>query len=102
MTATAEQWDARVTRLSRKLPDRIYRGVEWLREPSRMWVRLIAGVLLILGGFLAILPIFGLWMLPLGLALISQDVPALKVPLEASAQWLERMWAKLRGRREPS
>ena len=100
MTATPEQWDARVDRLSQKLPDKGRHALDWLREPSRIWFRLIAGVLLILGGFLAILPILGLWMLPLGLALISQDVPALKIPLEACAQWIERMWAKLRGRRE--
>jgi hypothetical protein len=48
-------------------------------------------MLLIAGGFLAILPIFGLWMLPLGLALIADDVPWLKTRLEQAARWCERM-----------
>ena len=33
---------------------------------------------LILGSFLAILPVFGLWMLPLGLMLLAVDVPVLR------------------------
>lgn len=41
--------------------------------------RLILGVLLMAGGLLAFLPILGLWMLPLGLAVASLDVvPALR------------------------
>ena len=34
-------------------------------------------------------------MLPLALALLSQDVPALKVPLEHAARWIERTWARM-------
>src|SRR3954469_13849365 len=48
MSVTAEDWDARVTRLSEKMPDTLRRGVDWLREPSRLWLRLIAALLLIL------------------------------------------------------
>lgn len=103
MSATAEDWDARVTHLSGKLPPRGQRAVAWLREPSRRWLRLGASVLLILGGCLSILPVLGLWMLPLGLALLAQDVPALKVPLEVVARWIERAWIRLSRRfgREP-
>ena len=95
MSATAEDWDNRVTHLSQKLPERGQRMVAWLREPSRKPLRLVAAVLLIFGGFLSILPVLGLWMLPLGLALLAQDVPALKVPLEVCARWCERTWARL-------
>jgi hypothetical protein len=103
MSATAKDWDARVDHLSTKLPPRGRRVVDWLREPSRRWLRLVAAVLLILGGCLSILPVLGLWMLPLGLALLAQDVPALKVPLEVVARWVERLWARLSRRlgREP-
>jgi hypothetical protein len=55
--------------------------------------------LLIAGGFLAILPVFGLWMLPLGLALIADDVPWLKARLEQAARWCEKMWHRLPRRR---
>jgi hypothetical protein len=41
--------------------------------------RLILGLLFIAGGFLAFLPVFGLWMIPLGLAVASLDVvPAVR------------------------
>ena len=41
--------------------------------------RLVLGVLLMCGGLLAFLPVLGLWMLPLGLAVASLDVmPALR------------------------
>lgn len=95
MSVTPADWDRRVTALSEKLPDRARRAVDWLREPSRFWIRLGAAILFILGGIFSILPVLGLWMLPLGLALLSQDVPALKVPLEHAARWLERTWARL-------
>jgi hypothetical protein len=102
MSVTAEDWDARVTHLSEKLPDRIRNAVEWLREPSRQWIRIGAALVFILGGVFSILPILGLWMLPLGLALLSQDIPWLKIPLEHSARWIERTWHRIRGRGKPS
>ena len=73
--ATERAWDARVAHLLTKLPVRLRSGVEWLREPSRRPLRLGAAVLLVLGGFLSVLPVFGLWMLPLGLALMSDELP---------------------------
>ena len=100
VAATERAWDARVARLLPKLPDRLRSAVEWLREPSRRWLRLGTAVFLILGGFLSVLPVFGLWMLPLGLALMSDDVPWLKVPMEKMARSVERLWARVRGGRK--
>ncbi len=93
-----EDWDARVDRLSEKMPDGLRRAFDWLREPSRLWLRVGAAILFILGGVFAILPVLGLWMLPLGLALLAQDVPGLKVPLEKSARWIEATWKRLKER----
>ncbi len=95
---TARDWDERVDRATAKLPERAQRMVRWLREPARFPVRLVAAILLILGGIFSILPVLGLWMLPLGLALLAQDVPGLKVPMEKSARWIERQWRRWRGR----
>jgi hypothetical protein len=95
MSGTAKDWDARVDRLLPLLPGRLRKGDAWVRDPSRRIVRIAAALLLIAGSFLAILPVFGLWMLPLGLALLSDDIPALKIPLERSAGFLERVWARL-------
>ena len=49
-------------------------------------------------GFILALPVLGLWMLPLGLALLAQDVPGLKVPMEKSARWIEQQWRRWRGK----
>src|SRR3954447_23855209 len=90
----AAAWDARVARLLTRLPDRGRSAIAWLRHPPRRWPRLLAAILLIAGGIFSILPVLGLWMLPLGLALMSDDVPRLKTPLECSARWVERVWRK--------
>ncbi|OWU84280.1 hypothetical protein ATO6_14740 [Oceanicola sp. 22II-s10i] len=37
-------------------------------------LRLVLGILLIIGGFLGFLPILGFWMLPLGIAIAALDV----------------------------
>jgi hypothetical protein len=37
-------------------------------------------------------------MLPLGLALIADDIPWLKYRLELAARWCERLWGKVRRR----
>lgn len=95
---TARDWDERVDRATAKLPERAQRMVRWLREPARFPVRLVAAILLMLGGIFSILPVLGLWMLPLGLALLAQDVPGLKVPMEKSARWIERQWRRWRRR----
>ena len=90
--STAAAWDARVAHLLTKLPDGTRSAIECLRHPPRIWPRLLAAVLLIAGDIFSILPVLGLWMLPLGLALMSDDVPWLKTPLEHSARWIERTW----------
>lgn len=97
-TQMAQAWDARVAHLLAKLPKRVQDGVEWLRYPPRRAVRLLASAFLVLGGLLSILPVLGLWMLPLGLALLSDDIPRLKIWLERAARWTGRMWRRVRGR----
>ncbi|MCG6204999.1 hypothetical protein LPW26_10150 [Rhodopseudomonas sp. HC1] len=75
-----------------KLPPKPAHFVGWLRKPSSRYVRLPVGVALVGGGVLSFLPVLGLWMLPLGLVLISQDVPALEKPTARTLGWLERKW----------
>jgi hypothetical protein len=52
--------------LEREIPTSVTRVLRWLRHPRSRWVRIPAGILFILGGFLAILPVFGAWMIPVG------------------------------------
>ena len=59
------------------------------------------GILLMLGGIFSILPLLGLWMLPLGLLLIAYDVPFLRKPVGHFTLWAIRKWAALRQRLFP-
>jgi hypothetical protein len=86
---TAER-EARLQRLIRRLPPRMQRSVHWLRRPSSRRLRIPAAVLLILGSFLSLLPVFGVWMLPLGLVLLAEDMPALRRLRGRVLDWVER------------
>jgi hypothetical protein len=79
----------RLERLIRRLPIRLQSAVRWLRQPSARWVRVPAGFLLIAGSFLSILPVFGLWMLPLGVVLLAEDVPPLRRLTDRVLLWIE-------------
>lgn len=88
----SEELEAQVERLARRLPGPAARALRWLRRPSARPLRLLAGSLLVLGGLLSILPLLAIWMLPLGLLLLSQDVPALRGPTTRALGWVERRW----------
>jgi hypothetical protein len=81
--------ERRLRRLLRRLPSRCRRSPGGSGSPSR-WARIPAGVLLIIGGCLAILPVFGLWMFPLGLMLLADDIPPLRRARDRALDWLER------------
>jgi hypothetical protein len=82
--------DHRLERLIRRLPERRQPSVRWLRSPKARWVRLPLGGVFILGSFLFVLPIFGLWMLPVGLLLLAEDLPALRRLRTRILDWTER------------
>jgi hypothetical protein len=67
------QFDAigRMAPVSRRLIDPLLHGR--LRR-----IRFPIACILILGSFLSVLPVFGLWMLPIGLMLLALDVPLLR------------------------
>jgi hypothetical protein len=75
-----------------RLPSRPAKFVRWLRKPSSRLVRIPLALLLVVGGVFSFLPILGLWMLPLGLLLIAQDLPFLQKPLAQLLGWIERKW----------
>ena len=84
--------DWRLEQLIDRLPVSLRSRVRWLRQPSSRWARIPAGALLILGGLLSILPVLGLWMLPLGLALLAEDAPPLRRARDRLLDWIERRW----------
>lgn len=75
--------------IDRRMPTRVSQSIRWLRKPSSFAARLAVAVLLILGGIFSFLPVLGIWMLPLGLLLIAQDVPWLQRPLVSVLTWAE-------------
>jgi hypothetical protein len=83
-------------RMEAQLPAWIARPVRWLRVPSSRWIRVPVGLCLIAGGLLSVLPVLGLWMLPLGLLLLAEDVPFLRRPMLRALLWVERRWLRWR------
>lgn len=84
--------EERVERLIRRLPDRLQKAAAWLRRPSSRWIRIPAAVLLIVGGCLSALPVFGLWMLPLGVILLAEDVRRARQIRDRLLAFIERRW----------
>ena len=96
--------DWRLERLIARLPRRLRSGIRRLRRPSAVWIRVPVGMLLIGGGAFGFLPLLGFWMLPLGLALLADDVPPLRAVRSRILDWIERRrprWLALRPH-EPS
>ncbi|MGA9867854.1 MAG: hypothetical protein WBQ75_15615 [Acetobacteraceae bacterium] len=81
--------ERRLALLVGRLPARLQSVIRWLRRPSARWVRIPAGLLLILGSLFSILPILGLWMLPLGLVLLAEDVKPLQRGMGRVLAWIE-------------
>jgi hypothetical protein len=92
MTTRAADLDQELNRFEQRLPAAMVRGLRWLRKPSSRWKRIPAGTALIVGGCLSFLPIFGIWMVPLGLILIAQDVPPLRSPTARLLAWVNSRW----------
>lgn len=61
-----------------------------LRQPWAMLIRIPLGILLLIGGLLAFLPILGVWMIPLGLLVLAIDLPFLQRPMNATVLRGER------------
>ena len=86
--------------IAERLPPKGANFVRWVRQPSSRWVRIPLALLLIVGGVLSFLPVLGIWMLPLGLLLVAQDVPFLQQPLADALGWGERKWMERKAKRE--
>ncbi|WP_245444736.1 hypothetical protein [Microvirga sp. KLBC 81] len=90
------------SQLEQEVPGKVARVLRSLRHPDARWIRIPAGVLLVLGGTFSILPLLGLWMLPLGLLLIAYDLAFLREPVGRFTLWLIAKWTSLRQRLFPS
>ena len=70
-------------------------GKKTMRLPASRALRIVIGVLLLIGGIFGFLPIIGFWMIPLGLLVLSADLPAVR---RKRRQWTVRFgfWLKKR------
>ena len=100
MTKDQQRLERQLDRLDRLLPAWSGRVLRWLRQPSSRWVRIPMGLLLVFGGIFSFLPLLGLWMLPLGLLLLSQDLPFLRRPIRRMLICLERRWTRRKRQRK--
>lgn len=70
--------------------------------PRSRLLRIAIGVLLMIGGLFSILPVFGLWMIPLGLLILSIDIPRVRRWRRRFAVWFHRRYPRLAARLNPS
>jgi hypothetical protein len=96
MASTKAELNRYFELINRRVPTRVSNFIRWLRQPSSFAARLAVAILFILGGIFSFLPVLGIWMLPLGLLLIAQDVHFLQKPLVTSLSWTERQWDRAR------
>ena len=59
---------------------------------DRQGLRILLGILLIVGGLLGFLPILGFWMLPLGVIVLAREIPAVARLVE----WVKQRWRRRR------
>jgi len=83
-------FDEEMDRLQGHMPEWAGRNFDRLRQPEAVWVRVPAGVALISGGVLSFLPVLGLWMLPVGVALLACDVRPIQPPLARALRFANR------------
>ena len=69
--------------------------IAWLLAPGMRLYRVPLGFMFLFGGFLSILPVFGIWMLPLGLMLLAVDIPLLRPVVSTSMIRVRRRIAHL-------
>ncbi len=73
-------------------------GKKSIKLPDSRLLRVGLGGAFIAGGLFSFLPVLGVWMLPVGLIILSHDFPRIR---RFRRQWevrLSRRWARFRGR----
>ena len=82
--------DEELDQMQARVPHRVSKVMEKVRSPSARPYRIPVGIALTVGGVVGFLPILGFWMIPLGLAVLAQDVPVIRPPLARAVAWINR------------
>ncbi len=80
---------------------RIHIGSHSFLLPANPVLRMALGVFLILAGVAGFLPVFGFWMVPLGLIVLSIDLPWARRARRRLAVWFHRRFPALAARINP-
>ncbi|HMF24194.1 MAG TPA: hypothetical protein VKG24_19035 [Pseudolabrys sp.] len=83
-------FDEELERLLRVVPTWARHVIKSANQPRAVWLRIPLAIGLVIGGLLGFLPVLGLWMLPLGLALLSIELPFLRGPLARFLAFINR------------
>ena len=70
--------------------------------PRSRLLRILIGILLIIGGVFSFLPILGVWMIPLGMLVLSIDIPRVRRWRRRFAVWFHRRYPRLAAKLNPS
>ena len=71
-----------------------------IRLPKNRALRILVGILFILGGMFGFLPILGFWMIPVGLTILSFEIPMVRRWRRRFVVWFRRKWEGRRAARE--
>ncbi len=71
-----------------------------IRLPKSRFLRILIGILFIIGGLFGFLPILGFWMIPLGLTILSFEIPLVRRWRRRFVVWFRRKWEGRRAAKE--
>jgi hypothetical protein len=84
-------------RFQNHIPTWVGHNLNRLRGKRAIWVRVLTGVALIVAWCVLPLPIVGIWMLPVGLALLAYDIPMMRRPMARLLYFTNRKIEKRKG-----
>src|SRR5215469_8884231 len=79
-----------MNRFQNHIPTWVGHNLNRLRGKRAIWVRVSTGVALIVAWFFLPLPVVGIWMLPVGLALLAHDIPIVRAPIARLLHFLNK------------
>jgi len=74
-------------------------GSKVIDLPGSRIARIAIGIVLVLFGLLGFLPVLGFWMVPLGLIILSADVPVIRRINRRVSVAVSRWWTGRKSRR---
>ena len=93
--------DASPQKRERRRGHRIHIGSRSIPLPASPVLRMVIGVVLVLVGLVGFLPVVGFWMIPLGLIVLSIDLPWARRGRRRFSVWFHRRFPALASKISP-